>query len=120
VRESLLEEGAAGARFEAMKLPPHTIEDSVREANRHPVQDASSCSAWATTGTSPRCSRRRRDCMPRSCPRKNYVAIDAGDSPVAQPWRQRISLTPAGLARASARILLLRGRTQARGTAARA
>jgi 6-phosphogluconolactonase len=38
-----------------------------------------------------------------------YVAVDATGCPGAGPWTRRISLTPAGLAPAPTRILLLRG-----------
>jgi 6-phosphogluconolactonase len=38
-----------------------------------------------------------------------YVAVDAGGCPGAGKWPRRISLTPAGLAPAHTRLLLLRG-----------
>jgi 6-phosphogluconolactonase len=38
-----------------------------------------------------------------------YVAVDASGCPGAGAWPRRISLTPAGLAPASARLLLIRG-----------
>jgi 6-phosphogluconolactonase len=38
-----------------------------------------------------------------------YVAVDASGCPGAGPWARRISLTPAGLAPAHTRLLLLRG-----------
>jgi 6-phosphogluconolactonase len=38
-----------------------------------------------------------------------YVAVDASGCPGAGPWPRRISLTPAGLAPATARLLLVRG-----------
>jgi len=38
-----------------------------------------------------------------------YVAVDASGCPGAGPWPRRISLTPAGLAPAPTRLLLLRG-----------
>jgi 6-phosphogluconolactonase len=109
VRESLLEEGAVGARFDPMKLPPDTIEDSVREANRQPVQDAVVVLGMGEDGHIASLFPRAPGLHGALAAPEDYVAIDAGESPVAQPWRQRISLTPAGLARAGARILLLRG-----------
>ena len=38
-----------------------------------------------------------------------YASIDAGDCPAAQPFAQRLSLTPAGLGHCQQRFLLLRG-----------
>ena len=38
-----------------------------------------------------------------------YVPVDASGCPGAGPWPRRISLTPAGLAPAHTRLLLLRG-----------
>lgn len=38
-----------------------------------------------------------------------YVGVDAGGCPGAGPWQQRVSLTPAGLAKAATRLLLIRG-----------
>jgi len=40
---------------------------------------------------------------------ESYVAVDASGCPGAGAWLRRISLTPAGLAPANSRILLLRG-----------
>ena len=41
-----------------------------------------------------------------------YAALDASGCPVAGDWPQRITLTPAGLAHARQRLLLLRGRSK--------
>jgi 6-phosphogluconolactonase len=41
--------------------------------------------------------------------RNAYVAVDATGCAGAGPWSRRISLTPAGLAPAHTRLLLLRG-----------
>jgi 6-phosphogluconolactonase len=38
-----------------------------------------------------------------------YVAVDARGCPGAGPWPRRISITPAGIAPAHTRLLLIRG-----------
>jgi 6-phosphogluconolactonase len=45
----------------------------------------------------------------------SYVAVDAGGCPGAGPWPRRISLTPAGLAPAATRVLLLHGEDKRQG-----
>ena len=110
LRETLLEEGAPGARFEPMKLPPHhDIEQSVREANGHPVAGAVCVLGMGEDGHTASLFPDSPGLKRALASSEDYVAIDAGAAPVAQPWPRRISLTPAGLARTATRLLLLRG-----------
>lgn len=110
VRESLLTEQAAAARFETITRPGRSIEEAVTTANMHAAHPAGvvvlgmgedghvgslfpNMIGLAEALASPRA----------------YVAVDATGCPAAGPWTRRVSLTPAGLAPAHTRLLLIRG-----------
>ena len=110
VRESLLADRAAAARFESITCPGRSIEEAVSIANMHAAHPAGivvlgmgddghvgslfpNMIGLADALASPR----------------PYVAVDATGCPGAGPWTRRVSLTPAGLAPAHTRLLLVRG-----------
>lgn len=110
VRQTLLREHAAQARFEALTLPGRSIEEAVAVANAHAQQPA--CIAVLGMGNDghvgslfPGMTDLDRALQSRHA----YVAVDTYGVASADPWHRRISLTPTGLGRAQTRILLIRG-----------
>lgn len=110
VREHLLRGHAAAARFETLTRPGRSIEGAVADANLLASQPPGIVLLGMggdghTASLFPR-MRGLQDALESPCA---YVAVDASGCPGAGPWLRRISLTPAGLAPAHTRILLLRG-----------
>ena len=70
-----------------------------------------SCWAWARTATPPRCFRACTTSRPH-CRRAPYISVDATGCAGAGKFLRRISLTPAGLAPAHTRLLLIRGESK--------
>lgn len=110
VRQSLLQNKAANTRFETLTRPGRSIEEAVNIANlhaRHPAgvvvlgmgEDGHTASLFPGM----------QDLDEAFASPESYVPVDAAGCPGAGTWRRRISLTPAGMAPASARILLIRG-----------
>lgn len=110
VRTHLLRQHAAKARFEPMTKPGRRIEEAVATASAHGLQPASAAVlGMGEDGHTASLFPGMAGLASALASHQPYVAVDASGCPGAQRWSRRISLTPAGLARASLRLLLIRG-----------
>lgn len=113
VRSSLLRGHAVEARLEPLTQAGRRIEDAVATANAHGRQAASAAVlAMGMDGHLASLFPRMAGLARVLGAHEPYAAVDATACPGARDWPRRISITPAGLARARSRVLLLRGREQ--------